>query len=62
MSRKNGRPVVAVVKTDVGRVLEDYARLMRLAGYTETLDPGKDTLIKLNLSWTKYFPACSSQP
>jgi uncharacterized protein (DUF362 family) len=62
MSRKNGRSVVAVVKTDVDRVLEDYPRLMRMAGYTETLDPGADTLIKLNLSWTKYFPACSSQP
>ena len=62
MSRKNGRSLVAVVKTDVDRVLEDYPRLMRLAGYTETLDPGADTLIKLNLSWTKYFPACSTQP
>jgi len=62
MSRKNGRSVVAVVKTDVDRVLEDYPRLMRMAGYTETLDPGADTLIKLNLSWTKYFPACSTQP
>ncbi len=62
MSSKNGRSVVAVVKTDVDRVLEDYPRLMRMAGYTETLDPGADTLIKLNLSWTKYFPACSTQP
>ena len=33
-----------------------------MAGYRETLDPGQDTLIKLNLSWTKYFPSCSSQP
>ena len=22
----------------------------------------RDTLLKLNLSWTKYFPSCSSQP
>ena len=22
----------------------------------------KDTILKLNLSWTKYFSACSSQP
>jgi uncharacterized protein (DUF362 family) len=56
------RPLVAVLKTDVDRVLDDYPRLMLLAGYRETIDPGRDTLIKLNLSWTKYFPSCSSQP
>ena len=35
---------------------------MDLAGYRDTLSRDRDTLIKLNLSWTKYFPACSSQP
>ena len=35
---------------------------MDLAGYREFLDPGEDLLIKLNLSWTKYLPSCSSQP
>ncbi len=53
---------VAVVRTRPATVLDDYARVMDLAGYHETLDPARDTLIKLNLSWTKYFPACSSQP
>lgn len=53
---------VAVLRTRPDTVLEDYARLMDLAGYRETLSPDRDTLIKLNLSWTKYFPACSSQP
>ncbi|HJN17424.1 MAG TPA: DUF362 domain-containing protein [Armatimonadota bacterium] len=53
---------VAVVKTRPDSVVEDYARLMDLAGYRETLDPRQDTLLKLNLSWTKYFPACSSEP
>lgn len=62
MNQKNERSVVAVVKTDVDRVLEDYGRLMRMAGYQETIDSAADTIIKLNLSWTKYFPACSSQP
>jgi len=56
------RPLVAVVKTDVDRVLDDYARVMKLARYRETIDPAGETLIKLNLSWTKYFPSCSSQP
>ena len=62
MSKGPRKSVVAVLKTDVDRVLDDYARLMRMAGYTESIVPGADTLIKLNLSWTKYFPACSSQP
>jgi uncharacterized protein (DUF362 family) len=53
---------VAVVRTRPATVLEDYARVMDLAGYRETLVPDRDTLIKLNLSWTKYFPSCSSQP
>jgi len=43
-------------------VLEDYGRLMRLAEYRSVIDPSLTTLIKLNLSWTRYFPACSSQP
>jgi hypothetical protein len=54
--------VVAVVRTRPETVLDDYGRLLDLACYRETLDPARDTLIKLNLSWTKYFPACSSQP
>ena len=53
---------VAVVRTRPETVLEDYARVMDLAGYRDTLSTGRDTLIKLNLSWTKYFPSCSSQP
>ena len=53
---------VAVVRTRPDTVLEDYARVMDLAGYRETLSRDRDTLIKLNLSWTKYFPSCSSQP
>jgi uncharacterized protein (DUF362 family) len=53
---------VAVVRTRPQTVLQDYARVMDLAGYRDTLARDRDTLIKLNLSWTKYFPSCSSQP
>jgi uncharacterized protein (DUF362 family) len=53
---------VAVVKTTPASVLDDYARLMDLAGYQQAIDPSRETLLKLNLSWTKYFPACSSEP
>src|SRR5262245_19676155 len=53
---------VAVLKTDVGRVLDDYGRLMRMAGYEKVLSKDLPTLLKLNLSWTKYFPSCSTEP
>jgi uncharacterized protein (DUF362 family) len=53
---------VAVLRTRPDSVVDDYARLMELARYRDTLSPSNDTLIKLNLSWTKYFPSCSSQP
>jgi uncharacterized protein (DUF362 family) len=53
---------VAVVRTRPETVIEDYGRVMDLAGYRDVLSRDRDTLLKLNLSWTKYFPACSSQP
>lgn len=53
---------VVVLKTSPATVLDDYRRLMHLAEYEGFIDKQKDTVLKLNLSWTKYFPACSSQP
>jgi uncharacterized protein (DUF362 family) len=53
---------VAVVRTRPETVIEDYARVMDLAGFRDAIAADRDTLIKLNLSWTKYFPSCSSQP
>lgn len=53
---------VAVLKTSPQTVLDDYRRLMHMANYEGFIDRTQDTLLKLNLSWTKYFPACSSQP
>jgi hypothetical protein len=47
---------VAVLKTSPGTVLNDYSRLMDMAGYRDFISPESETLIKLNLSWTKYFP------
>src|SRR5216117_509874 len=55
------RPKIAVLRTRPETVVEDYGRLMRLASYRSVIDPAVPTIIKLNLSWTKYFPACSSQ-
>ena len=53
---------VAVLRTRPETVVEDYGRLMRLVKYDQTLPRDRDLVLKLNLSWTKYFPACSSQP
>lgn len=53
---------VAVVRTGTATVCADIARAMELAGAGVHLAGERDLLIKLNLSWTKYFPACSSQP
>ena len=53
---------VAVLKTNPDKVVGDYKKLMHLARYETFVPKTNDTLIKLNLSWTKYFPACSSQP
>ncbi len=55
-------PVVAIIKTKPSTIIEDYGRLLELAEYRKHIDKTKDTIIKLNLSWTKYFPACSTQP
>ena len=53
---------VAVLKTSPNAILDDYKRLMHLAEYQKFISKDEGTLLKLNLSWTKYFPACSSQP
>ncbi len=39
-----------------------YQRVMELAGYTEALPAGVDALLKINISWHHYYPACSTTP
>ena len=56
------RARVAILRTHPETVVADYGRLMRLAGYERVLPRDGELLLKLNLSWTKYFPACSTQP
>lgn len=53
---------VFVLKTNPSCVINDYFRLLELSGFEKVVDKTNETLIKLNLSWTKYFPACSSEP
>jgi len=54
--------IVVVLKTKPATVRDDYRRLMHLADYQKIIPRNQDIIIKLNLSWTKYFPACSSEP
>lgn len=56
------RAKVAVLKTRPETVIEDYARLMRLAEFERFLPKGVPTILKVNLSWQKYYPACSTVP
>ena len=39
-----------------------YGRVMRLAGYQDALPKDKDTILKINISWDTWYPACSSTP
>jgi uncharacterized protein (DUF362 family) len=55
-------PKVAVSKTSPTTVIEDYGRLMHLAEHERFLPKENKTIIKLNLSWTWFYPACSTPP
>jgi uncharacterized protein (DUF362 family) len=57
-----GKGVVAIVKTSPDTVLEDYQRVMELAGFKEALPQDKETLLKINISWQTWYPACSTAP
>jgi uncharacterized protein (DUF362 family) len=58
----NKNSQIFIIKTSPKSVLEDYQKLMHLANYQENFDINRKTIIKLNLSWSKFFPACSSPP
>ena len=57
-----GSPVVAVVATSPETAVEDMGRAMDLAGVGEFLSPDLKTLLKVNISWQHWYPACSTTP
>ena len=61
-TRVPARPKVAVVQTSPETVLDDIARAMRLADYRAALPLDAATLLKINISWQHYYPACSTTP
>ncbi len=60
----NTEAKVAVVRTHPSNVIRDYSKAMDLAGFGKSKDiPKKDAVIvKANLSWTLFFPSCSTPP
>ena len=56
------KAVVAALRTQPDRVLEDYARLIDLAGARHHLQPGASTILKDNISWHFPFPAANTTP
>jgi uncharacterized protein (DUF362 family) len=57
-----GKGVVAVVKTKPETVLDDYQRVMELADFRSALQKDRETLLKVNISWQTWYPACSTAP
>jgi uncharacterized protein (DUF362 family) len=53
---------IAVLKTSPETIIEDYYRLLHLADYQDLISRMEKIIIKLNLSWTLYYPACSTEP
>jgi uncharacterized protein (DUF362 family) len=56
------RAKVAVLRTRPDSAIKDFARLMRLAGFEEALPRGNPILLKVNVSWHFWYPACSTTP
>lgn len=54
------KSVVAVLKTKPKTVLEDYAALMRMAGYQQALPAENPLALKINISWDRWYPGCST--
>src|SRR4030081_2540348 len=56
------KATVAALRTQPDRVLDDYARLITLAGAQEYLQAGATTILKDNISWHFPFPAANTTP
>ena len=54
--------IVVVKKTDPKTVVQDYSQLIREADYLRYINKKLPVILKLNLSWTKFYPACSTPP
>ena len=57
-----GKGKVAVLRTRPETVLEDVGRLMDMAGYRRRCRKTTRRILKINISWQTWYPACSSTP
>ncbi len=57
-----GKGKVAVLKTSPETVLDDYKQVMTLAGFEAALPKTYETILKINISWQTWYPACSTTP
>jgi len=57
-----GKGKVALIRTSPQNILEDIARLMKLASFEPALPKDIRTGLKINISWQTWYPACSSTP
>ena len=53
---------VSILRTSPETVVKDYEKLMHLANYDKIVSHEHETILKLNLSWTLFYPACSTPP
>lgn len=53
---------VAVLKTTPESIIDDYKKLLELAEYEKFLPKDKVVLLKINISWHHWYPACSTAP
>src|SRR5207248_8552758 len=56
------RAIVAALRTQPDRVLDDYERLTDLADAPHHLTAGVTTILKDNISWHFPFPAANTTP
>lgn len=56
------KSIVAVMKTKPETVLEDYKKLMQMAGIENALDKSKTTILKDNISWHFPYPGANTTP
>ena len=53
---------VALIPTNPQSVVDDYAKLMDLLNYQSFIKKELNTIIKINLSWSLFYPSCSTPP
>lgn len=53
---------VFISKISPQTVLSDYQKLLHKSDYLKTFKKSEPIIIKINLSWTRFYPACSTPP